>query len=637
MQRLNRFLATAVLFVAAALVATPAPAQNLATPEAQTVRLMLGTLDGFVRDEQGGPLAGAMVAVLGQMQAVTVTDARGRFAFDALPIGEYVVQARLSGFAASRREMVRVAPSTVATRDLELRRLDAAVATTGTATPVAARPILAAGFGLPTVSPADQPEDAKVVDAEDHSHTATAWRLRHIRRSILKDGGSIVTLVERDEQIDSGSFFGRAFDSAAGLATLFADLPFSGEVNLLTTGAFAPGHLFSRDILPRGVAYLVIGAPTPAGDWSIRAAMSQGDLSSWILAGAFTATQPATHAYSFGLSYSTQEYLGGNPAALAAVTDGGRNVGELYAFDRWTVLPGVAIDYGTRYAWYDYLADGGLLSPRLGFSIDATKNTRVTATAAQRMVAPGAEEFLASQTPGPWLPPERTFAPLVAPAQGGAFRAERARTLSVGLEHQFDDAYVVGVRRFYQDVNDQLVTLFGLAPVGGPPSVGHYYVASAGAFDADGWGLRLSSRTGKRLRGSVDYSLTRARWVGRSETARIAFFAPSMIRPVREDLHDITTSLETDIPETDTRVFVLYRLNSGYTLSNPELTQPGFDGRFEVQVNQALPFGPGGTRWEILVGVRNLFRDATDPASIYDELLVMRPPKRVVGGVLVRF
>ena len=50
-----------------------------------------------------------------------------------------------------------------------------------------------------------------------------------------------------------------------------------------------------------------------------------------------------------------------------------------------------------------------------------------------------------------------------------------------------------------------------------------------------------------------------------------------------------------------------------------------------------LPFGLGGTKWEVLVGVRNLFRDPNDPASVYDELLVVRPPKRVVGGFLVRF
>ena len=64
---------------------------------------------------------------------------------------------------------------------------------------------------------------------------------------------------------------------------------------------------------------------------------------------------------------------------------------------------------------------------------------------------------------------------------------------------------------------------------------------------------------------------------------------------------------------------------------------PGLDARFDVQINQALPFELGGTRWEVLLGLRNLFRDPNDPASVYDELLVVRPPKRVVGGFLVRF
>ena len=52
------------------------------------------------------------------------------------------------------------------------------------------------------------------------------------------------------------------------------------------------------------------------------------------MAGSFASKPGATHTYNLGLSYSTQDYQGGNPAALAAVTDGSRNAGELYAFDQ---------------------------------------------------------------------------------------------------------------------------------------------------------------------------------------------------------------------------------------------------------------------------------------------------------------
>lgn len=65
---------------------------------------------------------------------------------------------------------------------------------------------------------------------------------------------------------------------------------------------------------------------------------------------------------------------------------------------------------------------------------------------------------------------------------------------------------------------------------------------------------------------------------------------------------------------------------------------PGFGARFDVKVTQALPFMNFRTsQWEMLVGVRNLFHDSLANASIYDELLVVRPPKRLVGGLTVKF
>jgi hypothetical protein len=365
--------------------------------------------------------------------------------------------------------------------------------------------------------------------------------------------------------------------------------------------------------------------------------MNQGDLSSWIIAGAFQSrANESAHVYRFGYSYSAQDYVGGNLAALAAATDGSRNVGELFAVDRWAITRVIGVEYGGRYGRYDYLQPGGLFSPKVGVTVEPLRNTRVSATVAQRMVAPGAEEFVASETPGPWLPPERTFAPLGGPGTTNAFSVERARYVDLLVEHDFASSYAIGLRRFYQDVDNQLVTLFGLNVPGGPQSVGHYYVANAGSLGADGWAVRLSS-AGKRVRGSIDYSITRARWLARGDMADIARWAPAAIRSANEDLHDVTTSIATDIPETATRVFVFYKINTGYTRSDTSQLRPGLDGRFDVQVNQALPFELGGTRWEVLLGLRNLFRDPNDPASVYDELLVVKPPKRVVGGFLVRF
>ena len=643
MARLGRVLsAAAIVGAGAALLPTSVLAQSSGpqsgaspVPVARVARLSVGTISGVVSDENGGPVAGARVTAIGTTMALAFTDRTGRFQTETLPAGEYVVRAQRTGFTASKREIVRVGAATVEVPQLQMRRLDATAGTTGTTgdAPLPTRPIIAAGFALPAAETADEPrEGAK----DSHSTTETAWRLRHIKRSILKDRSNAIVLAGNEPDLSDESIFGRAMGGAASFASyatsIFTDWPLNGEVNLLTTSTFGPGlDLFSGSGLPRGVAYLSLGAPTPAGDWTIRGAMSEGDLASWIVAGSFVSKPGPSHSYTVGMSYSTQDYQGGNPIALAAMRDGSRNAADLYAFDRWRVTRWFELDYGGRYSRYDYLTDQqGLVSPRLGFTIEPTKGTRLLTLVTQRMVAPGAEEFLPRAITGPALPPERTFAPF----EGEAMRAERARGLEVGLEHQFGDAYLVSVRRFHQRVDDQLVTMFRLAPAGSPESVGHYYVGNVGSFDAAGWGVRVSTPPSARISGALDYTVARAQWS--SQNRALTAMAPAVVRAESEDIHDITTSVRTDIPETATRFYLIYRVNTAFTRAS-NLARPGMDARFDMQVNQALPFGVAGTQWEVLVGLRNMFRDPNDPASVYDELLVVSPPKRVIGGFLVKF
>lgn len=648
MGRVHRMLTAAMIVgaVGTALAADPDQSTRTSATQAsespavemQTVRAASGSIQGTVSDERGGPLAGVMVTALGATMAMTLTDVQGRFSLDTLPLGEYVLRAHLPGFAAPQRELVRLGYSTTTSVfRLQMRRLDRGATTPGDGeSPVPARPIVAAGFALPSATSTAVDEDEGDAKKGDHPHNETAWRLRHIKRSILKDSARVVALADADAPVPDPSLLTRTIDSAASFATaIFGDLPLSGEVNLLTTSAIAPGQLFTGDIRPHGVAYFTIGAPTPAGDWSVRTAMSEGDLSSWVVAGAFASRRGSSHEYNLTLSYGKQDYQGGHPAALAAVGDGGRNAGEVQASDRWSITPRVAFEYGGRYSYYGYLPNRGLFSPRVALAVEPVRGTRVTANVSQRAIAPGAEEFLPPSATGPWLPPERTFAPLAVGQQG--FRIQRARILELLLEQEFDDRSVIGVRRFYQTIDNQLVTLFALELPDGPQSTGHYYVATAGAVDADGWALRWTSPSSQRVRASIDYAVTTARWIRPGELADLAIAAPSAVRRETEGFHDVTTSFETDIPETATRVHLLYKVNTAYSSRDPNDPRPGLDARFDVQVNQGLPFGLAGTEWEVLVGLRNVFRDPTDPGSVYDELLVVRPPKRVVGGFVVRF
>ena len=120
--------------------------------------------------------------------------------------------------------------------------------------------------------------------------------------------------------------------------------------------------------------------------------------------------------------------------------------------------------------------------------------------------------------------------------------------------------------------------------------------------------------------------------------ASVALVSPSVIRRRFEQLRDLTTSVESEVPGIDTRIFVVYKINSGFTRPDAVTLRPQIGSRFDVEVSQALPFlNFSSAQWEMIVAVRNLFHEDLLDASVYDELQVVRPPKHVVGGVTVRF
>ena len=97
----------------------------------------------------------------------------------------------------------------------------------------------------------------------------------------------------------------------------------------------------------------------------------------------------------------------------------------------------------------------------------------------------------------------------------------------------------------------------------------------------------------------------------------------------------MSASLDAEVPQTATRFVLLYKVNTGF-VGAPAGIQPA-NGRFDMQLRQGLPFMGGMGDWEMLLGVRSLFRPTLDDRSMYDELLVVRAPKRLIGGLQVRF
>jgi hypothetical protein len=213
---------------------------------------------------------------------------------------------------------------------------------------------------------------------------------------------------------EDDTLFERAmFAPARVAAAFFADAPLTGQFNLLTTSTFDdPQEFLSSNTLARGVAYVSVGSASGThGDWSVQGALTQGDVASWAVAASFLARATARHRYETGMTYAVQRYTGQNPDALAAVADGTRNAGTVFAYDTWTPTRALTLAYGARYARYGYI-DGALFSPRARLEIRPLQAVTIAVSAGRREEAPGAEEFLPSGMPGPWLPPELTFSPL---------------------------------------------------------------------------------------------------------------------------------------------------------------------------------------------------------------------------------
>jgi hypothetical protein len=617
---------TACLLAAGSGLALAQPQVHPAQRITELATLSTGQIVGQVNDQAGQPIEGVVISALGSANAFAVSDILGQFSLRQLPPGPYLVRAHREGYLTVRGTIIEVRPSSRTPSSLTMHRAGTAAAPRGAE----------AGVGATAIGAAPGPE----AEDTERGESGLAWHLRRMKRSILRDAETMAAVPQDDFSFtDPFEFLGRAVEQSARAAgALFADLHLDGQVDLLTTGAFdSPAELLQLD-RTHNVAFFSVGSNVGEhGAWAVRAAMNQSDLDSWMVAGSYAARAGVPHRYQAGSSFSFQGYQAENTAAFATLPDSTRNVGSVFAYDEWTVTPRLSVGYGANFAYYNYLTEPSLLSPRVSASFAIAPAWHVRGLATRQLTAPGAQEFL-PPTRASWLPPQRTFSPL----SRDGFRTQGLQHYEVGLSHLVNGA-TFGVRAFRQQVDDQIVTLFGLRRPDAPAAaLGHYYVGTRGDANVDGVGFSIAHALSSNVRGSVEYSVASAQWVAGPPTADGALLArvmPSLVGGAdRQRVHDVMTSLEAEVPQTATRVVLFYRMNTAFVNAEDGADEGGLDGRFELQVNQSLPFmNFMRSQWEMLVAVRNMFHEMAPGASIYDEILVVRPPKRIVGGLTVRF
>ncbi len=318
----HAFCALAVVFSAAAFAAPVEHKANVVVNSSGDSRGGLGIIKGVVRDETGGPIAEATVAIFragtSTLLKQVTSAADGRFLARIMP-GTYTVLAVAQGFNPVTLFGVEVGRSAELTYGFKLER---------------------AGSG-------------NTLPEQRSDRNSSKWRIRaaQTQRSIYQDQqgkDSTVAKVEADEQGDDVGrstrkgqavvqtyFAGSGHDSFAGVnfATL---LPVTNKIDVVVAGQTGKGRNAPRR--------LETGVKLHASD-------------------------------SHDLRFNTSVGMLGKVTAA----NQSRPLGQasFQAIDEWKVRDGVVLVLGLDYSRFFDAGDDSNLSPRFGLQFDAGPKTRV--------------------------------------------------------------------------------------------------------------------------------------------------------------------------------------------------------------------------------------------------------------------
>jgi len=551
-----------------------------------------GGLVGWVEDTRGTPVAGVVISLFGKgvdaAGLVTLSDSGGRFSLPSLPAGSYTLRALAAGHLPAPARQVTVLPDRDSTFTVSL-------------TPLKIDPTVAD----PAESASDSAEDAAA---------ELRWLLRHKRRSVLEDQGQTAsTDGELSADAAASAHLASWLTGVDGSVEVMSNAAGVG-VSSIPLGFQAPAESFS--------VLRLKGRVGTGGSWSLGGLVADSETTAWRTAAEFILEPGAGHEIQAGSGYGTRLFQPLVPGDSDGRSDN-RAVGAIFVQDRWQATENVAYTAGARFSYIGFVDDRNHLDPFAGFEVKTDDHTRVRGTVASRTIVPGGDLLTLSIVGSA---PAMAFAVI-----DGPLRTERATHYELAVDQALGQATVTA-RTFYEDVDDQLVNAFG-----GPSEAQTLRIVNGGGVAARGMGLTVARRFGDGFSGSLSYTYGHS-WRAEPGGVDEPGVLPDMFAYRDADFHDLVTRVETFIDSTDTRVIAFYRLN---TLS-PEMDGKKANAiattRFDVQLRQGLPFLGNLTRadWEFLLAVRNMFYETTDGA-VLDEVAVLNPPKRVLGGISVRF
>lgn len=118
-------------------------------------------------------------------------------------------------------------------------------------------------------------------------------------------------------------------------------------------------------------------------------------------------------------------------------------------------------------------------------------------------------------------------------------------------------------------------------------------------------------------------------------------FAADQAYPDRaRDFHQITTRLDAYVRRSGTGVAIFHRFHEGAAVASYEGDeQPRMRAqRYLIELRQDVPYIPSmiGADMAVLLSLRNVYYDDVDRRNV-DEFAVAAPPRRITGGIRVKF
>lgn len=554
-------------------------------------------VQGFVADARGTPAAGALISVFGNGLRggglITFSDEEGRFALSGLPAGSYTLRAVGRDRRPAPARRITVVPNTRAYFSMSL------------AAPAFGQTTLGEGI---EVSADD--ESAPALGAADGTRAGDAarearWMLRHRKRSVLEEQGP-----SADVQAQRASL---AWTDPSRPAELGGRLDVMANATAVDDTATA-----SSWDAPSSFGVLRLdGRLADNVTWSLGGLVAESENTSWRMAAEFVIDPGGGHQVEAGSGYGSGML---RPRSRGQDAEGREGAaGVIFARDTFALTRELSASLGARWSYLGFLRASNYMDPA-GWLAWKRGRHAVQATASVHTLSPGGDLLTLSSL--------STAPPITYAVMDPGLRAERVTRYEIAVTSSAG-ALLLGARAFREGTRDQLVNLFD---DGAPDGL---RILNARGGVSKGVGLSLGRRLGRAVNGSLAWQVGVARRDETLDTATWPHPVDSGLFARDARFQDLVARLETLVDRSDTRVVAYYRLNT----VTPDDGRPSrTSARFDVQLNQGLPFLTSLTRadWELLVAFRNLFYEESE-GGVLDEIAVHNPPKRIVGGVSVRF